>query len=225
MMCFILGKSSPFDAMSVATNTSFLDPRYSRTAHWRSSWSINRKPHPHQWGAWSDWEVPFPPWMLTAWTPFNKRYSWMSSTSAFFSEKISTCESLWRLWIMEGHFIGWIFSSMGIVTFLYRRRFYCVSVMMSTHRGRSFLQTLKQVDNLCFLFDILHFLYDIKTCCTCSANIHCHYNDETNRDIQICSMSGWPQSLPGFTRALLAKFCIFFGIVALKSNVCLWDLK
>lgn len=26
----------------------------------------------------------------------------------------------------------------------------------------------------------------------------------------------------GFTRALLAKFCIFLGMVALKSRVCRW---
>lgn len=35
--------------------------------------------------------VPFPPWMATASTPFSSRYSWIASTSAFFSANISTC--------------------------------------------------------------------------------------------------------------------------------------
>lgn len=36
--------------------------------------------------------VPFPPWMATASTPFSNRYSWMASTSAFFSANINTCQ-------------------------------------------------------------------------------------------------------------------------------------
>ena len=34
--------------------------------------------------------IPRPPWMLTASTPFSNRYSWISSTSAFFSENTNT---------------------------------------------------------------------------------------------------------------------------------------
>ena len=30
-------------------------------------------------------------------------------------------------------------------------------------------------------------------------------------------------NVPGLTSALLAKFCIFFGMVALNNRVCRWD--
>lgn len=50
--------------------------------------------------------VPFPPWMATASTPFSSRYSWIASTSAFFSANMSTCQHkcamsqrlLWFIW-------------------------------------------------------------------------------------------------------------------------------
>lgn len=38
----------------------------------------------------SEHAIPFPPWMATASTPFRRRYSWISSTSDFFSAKIKT---------------------------------------------------------------------------------------------------------------------------------------
>lgn len=37
--------------------------------------------------------IPFPPCMATASTPLSSRYSWMASTSAFFSANISTCQN------------------------------------------------------------------------------------------------------------------------------------
>ena len=41
-----------------------------------------------------------------------------------------------------------------------------------TNRRRSFLQTLKDVDNLGFLFHKLHFLDNVKTGCARATNVH-----------------------------------------------------
>ena len=37
-------------------------------------------------------QLPFPPWIDTASTPFSSRYSWIASTSCFFSANINTCK-------------------------------------------------------------------------------------------------------------------------------------
>mmetsp|Transcript_77202 Transcript_77202/g.208422 ORF Transcript_77202/g.208422 Transcript_77202/m.208422 type:complete len:224 (-) Transcript_77202:911-1582(-) len=67
--CCTSGKSRPLAATSVATSTSALPNLNCRTANSRSSCAL-------------------PPWELTASTPLTRRYSWMSSTSALFSQKM-----------------------------------------------------------------------------------------------------------------------------------------
>mmetsp|Transcript_39050 Transcript_39050/g.84961 ORF Transcript_39050/g.84961 Transcript_39050/m.84961 type:complete len:217 (-) Transcript_39050:1306-1956(-) len=71
MTCWMSGKSRPLEATSVATSTSFCPPLKVSMEFSRSSWSM-------------------PPWMATASTPLRRRYSWMSSTSALFSQNTST---------------------------------------------------------------------------------------------------------------------------------------
>mmetsp|Transcript_46384 Transcript_46384/g.104766 ORF Transcript_46384/g.104766 Transcript_46384/m.104766 type:complete len:222 (+) Transcript_46384:599-1264(+) len=76
--CWMSGKSKPLAAMSVATSTSLDVSLNLAMASLRSSWS-------------------FPPWIDTASTPLSSRYSWMSSTSCFFSQKMSTGGAVfWR---------------------------------------------------------------------------------------------------------------------------------
>mmetsp|Transcript_73289 Transcript_73289/g.129197 ORF Transcript_73289/g.129197 Transcript_73289/m.129197 type:complete len:227 (+) Transcript_73289:334-1014(+) len=71
MTCCTSGKSSPFPATSVATSTSFVPDLKALMANSRSSWLL-------------------PPWMATASTHLSRRYMWMSSTSALFSQNTST---------------------------------------------------------------------------------------------------------------------------------------
>mmetsp|Transcript_72608 Transcript_72608/g.216737 ORF Transcript_72608/g.216737 Transcript_72608/m.216737 type:complete len:232 (-) Transcript_72608:866-1561(-) len=69
--CWMAGKSRPLEATSVPMSTSFVPSLKDLMASCRSSWSRL-------------------PWIATASTPLRRRYSWTSSTSDLFSQKMST---------------------------------------------------------------------------------------------------------------------------------------
>ena len=107
--------------------------------------------------------------MLTASTPFSNRYSWISSTSAFFSENTNT-------YIIGSGGDG----NTGVARLQIFNEYSQLHKM--TYRGWGLLQTLQEVDDLCLLFHVFYLLDDIQTGGPCSAHIHRYYgNRQTTR--------------------------------------------
>lgn len=101
---------------------------------------------------------PFPPWMATASTPLSSRYSWIASTSAFFSAKISTCHNTGIL--EKATCACWQRAQCPEKPVPSRTEAAAAPGQPEcvTHGWRSLLQALEEVHHLGLLLHVLHFL-------------------------------------------------------------------
>ena len=162
--------------------------------------------------------------MATASTPLSSRYSWMASTSAFFSANISTCWYERRRVSDFSHVLVTHFA-LSIVTVLTGGGVFWRHSSRYTILASSLTYSTSCTHTKYLLFSLQQFYMSGFKKCNEFPNLDGKHLSVTNKHTWMTSKLAAP-ALPtlmvmGLTSALLAKFWIFLGIVALKSSVCL----
>ena len=128
-------------------------------------------PHRETASSRSSWS--FPPCVATASMPLISKYSWMSSTSDLFSQKIKTGGGVFcRHLRVRKHDGGQGVMRNGAPTAaIPMKNLHCSCKLNKccTQKSCSRQVPLEKVDNLRLLLDILHLLDDVKVRGTCSA--------------------------------------------------------
>lgn len=164
--------------------------------------------------------------MATASTPFSSRYSWIASTSAFFSANNSTCHMrvVHNILIFKKN-LCLSFKPLAHISLLQSKYSPEVEFSANTPAGTPSWLPLWHIP-----LPVHRHKRRVRFI-TQTANLRLGRQwSVTDRDehtwmtSKLAAPARPTLIVMGFTRALLAKFWIFLGIVALKSSVCLWPL-